>query len=132
MAKSQAVYKTNSDYKNDWLLSLEEFFHNEPQIVGGIYFNIDLTNGMSRRVHGEQDRSVIDPMSEKVYDGIFNVLNGASDNRSLTSPLYALFGKEFMQLFGKRVLIESAIRPQIIDVMKRAQITAGMPDVKAL
>lgn len=54
---------------------------------------------MSRWVHGEEDWSVIDTMSEKVYDGIFSVLEGASDNTSYTSPLYKLFGKEYMQLF---------------------------------
>lgn len=131
-AKSQEVYKTNSDYKNDWLLSLREFFDNEPMIVGGIYFNIDLTNGMSRRVHGEQDWSVIDPMSEKVYDGIFNVLDGAVENKAVTSRLWSLFGKEFMTLFGKKVLIESAIRPQIIEVLKLANITATTPPQKAM
>lgn len=87
---------------------------------------------MSRWMHGEQDRSVIDPMSEKVYDGIFNVLDGASDNRSLTSPLYALFGKEFMQLFGKKVLIEKAYRPQILDIIKMANINANTPYHKAI
>lgn len=87
---------------------------------------------MSRRVHGEQDWSVIDPMSEKVYDGIFNVLDSALDNRSLTPPLLALFGKEYMQLFGKKVLIESAYRQQIIDVIKAANITVNTPHQKAI
>lgn len=122
-AKSQEVYKTNSDYKNDWLLSLKEFFDNEPRILGGIYFNIDLTNWMSRRVHGEEDRSVIDPISEKVYDGIFNVIDGAKDNNAMNSPLWSLFGKEFLTLYGRKVLIESAYRKQILEVIKMANIT---------
>ncbi len=78
---------------------------------------------MSRRVHGEEDRSVIDPISEKVYDGIFNVIDGAKDNNAMNSPLWSLFGKEFLTLYGRKVLIESAYRKQILEVIKMANIT---------
>lgn len=87
---------------------------------------------MSRRVHGEEDRSVIDPNTEKVYDGIFNVLDGAKDNTSDTSPLLSLFGKEFMRQFGKRVLIESSYRKQITTVMKDANVNQYMPYENAI
>lgn len=87
---------------------------------------------MSRWVHGEQDRSVLDPISEKVYDGIFEVIDGAVENRTLTSSLRRLFGKEYMMLFGKRVLIETAYRKQIEEVIKMANILPTTPPQKAL
>lgn len=130
--KSKEVYDTVADYKNDWLLELERFLYNEPMIFGGLYFNIDLTNGLSRWVHGEQDRSVIDPISEKVYEWIFEILNGAVENRTLTSSLWRLFGKEYMLLFGKKVLVESAYRPQIEEVIKSAKIYETTPKQKAI
>lgn len=92
------MYLENPGYKDAWLNDLRLFFENEPEIMGGIYFNVDLTNGLSRRVRGEQDWSIIDPSSEKVYSGAFDLFEGAVENRSLNSRLYNLFGKEFMQL----------------------------------
>ena len=99
--------------------------------MGGIYFNVDLTNGLSRRVRGEQDRSIIDPSADKVYSGAFNLFEGAVENRSMNSRLYALFGKEYMQIFGKKVLIETALRPQIVELMKKAAVTQATPKDKA-
>lgn len=87
---------------------------------------------MSRWVHGEQDRSVLDPITEKVYTGIFDVLEGASENRTLTSSLRRLFGKEFLVVFGKKMLVESAYRSQILEVIKSANITEHMPAEKAI
>ncbi|MEI7478119.1 MAG: glycosyl hydrolase [bacterium] len=43
-AKSQAVFANETKRKDDWLDSLRLFLINEPQIVGTIYFNVDLTN----------------------------------------------------------------------------------------
>lgn len=101
-------------------------------IVGGLYFNIDLTNGMSRWVHGEQDWSVLDPNSEKVYDGIFNVLDGATENKTNNSRLWSLFGKEYLEQFGKKVLIESIYRKQIVEVIALAKINQFTPPEKAI
>lgn len=126
------MYKTNTKYKNDWLIALHKFFDDQPMIVGGLYFNIDLTNGMSRRVHGEQDWSVLDPITEKVYDGIFNVLDGATENRTLTSSLRRLFGKEFMIVNGKKVLIETIYKKQINEIIKLANIQPNTPMEKAI
>lgn|GEM_PF-7072175 len=131
-AKTQEVYKTSYNDKNQWLLALREFLDNEPMIVGGMYFNIDLTNGMSRRVHGEQDRSVLDPISEKVYDGIFTVLEGAVENKTDTSALRRLFGKEFMTINNKRMLVESMYRKQITEVIASVNIQPHTPWEKAV
>lgn len=44
--KSLEVYANNKDLKNAWLLQLRDFLLREQRIVGAIYFNVDLTNGL--------------------------------------------------------------------------------------
>ena len=59
--------------KNERLVQLREFLLRENRVVGAIYFNVDLTNGLRRWTLGELDRSVIDFANNKFYDKILDI-----------------------------------------------------------
>ena len=103
--KSREVYESNDQLKNTWLLQLKDFLLRETRIVGAIYFNVDLTNGLKHRTLGELDRSVIDFQSNKFYDKILDIYNAGKPNPS--NVLYYLFNVQRLTLNDKTFLIKS-------------------------
>lgn len=108
--KSRQVYLNNSGLKNTWLVQLKDFLVRETNIVGAIYFNVDLTNGLQKRTLGELDRSVIDFASKKFYSKIMDVYNAGKPNNS--TKLYYLFNVQRLTLNNKTFLIKpSYVKP---------------------
>ena len=100
----------NSGLKNTWLVQLKDFLVRETNIVGAIYFNVDLTNGLQKRTLGELDRSVIDFASKKFYSKILDVYNAGKPNEF--TKLYYLFNVQRLTLNNKTFLIKpSYVKP---------------------
>jgi len=112
--KSLEVYKNNSELKNTWLLQLKDFLLRETSIVGAIYFNVDLTNGLKNRTIGELDRSVIDPQSNKFYEKIIDVYQAGQPND--TNAIYYLFNIKRMTLNNKTYFIQSDYAKPVKDL----------------
>lgn len=108
--KSRQVYLNNSGLKNTWLVQLKDFLVRETNIVGAIYFNVDLTNGLQKRTLGELDWSVIDFASKKFYSKILDVYNAGKPNEF--TKLYYLFNVQRLTLNNKTFLIKpSYVKP---------------------
>ena len=103
--KSIEVYETNKDLKNIRLLQLRDFLLRESRIVGAIYFNVDLSNGLKNRTLGELDRSVIDFASNKFYDKILDIYKAGQPNEM--TVLYTLFNVKRTTINKKTYLIRS-------------------------
>jgi fumarate reductase subunit C len=71
--KSREVYENNKALKNERLGQLRTFLLRESRVVGAIYFNVDLTNGLRNWTLGELDRSVIDFDNNKFYEKIIDI-----------------------------------------------------------
>ncbi|MFA7298786.1 MAG: hypothetical protein WC010_04035 [Candidatus Absconditabacterales bacterium] len=102
---SREVYESNKDMKNERLLQLREFLLRENRVVGAIYFNVDLTNGLRSWTLGELDRSVIDFVSNKFYDKILDIYEAGSSNHS--KALYYLFNAQRLTLNERTHLVKS-------------------------
>jgi hypothetical protein len=113
---SLQVYATNSDLKNQWLLQLRDFLKSEKEIVGAIYFNVDLTDGLKNRTLGELDRSVIDFQTNKFYDGILDVIDSSEKLEKNTSNLLNLFNVRYLDLSGVHLLVPSQYLKPIADI----------------
>lgn len=108
--KSLEVYQNNTDLKNTRLLQLREFLLRETSIVGAIYFNVDLTNGLQNWTLGELDWSVIDFASNKFYNKILDVYEAGKPNPY--TALYTLFNVQRLTLNDKTHLVQSSyIKP---------------------
>lgn len=103
--KSLEVYENNKELKNNRLLQLRSFLLRESRIVGMIYFNVDLTNGLKNRTLGELDRSVIDFASNKFYEKIVDIYETGKPNEY--TALYYLFNVQRLQLNKKTYLVKS-------------------------
>jgi len=103
--KSLEVYENNKELKNTRLLQLREFLLRETKIVGAIYFNVDLTNGLKNRTLGELDRSVIDFASNKFYEKILDVYEWGKPNEY--TSLYTIFNIQRVTFNNKTLLIKS-------------------------
>lgn len=103
--KSIEVYETNKDLKNTRLLQLRDFLLRESRIVGAIYFNVDLSNGLKNWTLGELDRSVIDFASNKFYDKILDIYKAGQPNEM--TVLYTLFNVKRTTINKKTYLIRS-------------------------
>jgi hypothetical protein len=92
--KSREAFGTPASIhrKNQRLKNLQLFLSNEPSIIGAIYFNIDLTYGLTNRQIGEADRSIFDPATSMIYSGGQELFAKAQDNKALASPLLDTFG----------------------------------------
>lgn len=102
---SLQVYENTASLKNTWLVQLRDFLLREKRIVGAIYFNVDLTQGLKNRTLGELDRSVIDFQSNKFYDKILDVYQAGKANES--NALYYLFNIKRVKLNDKIFFIAS-------------------------
>lgn len=112
--KSLAVYTNNSWLKNQRLLQLKDFLLREQRIVGAIYFNVDLTNGLKNRTLGELDRSVIDFTSNKFYDKILDIYNAGRPNQF--TVLYSLFNIQRVTLNDKTFFVKSSYAKPVKDL----------------
>ncbi|MEI6118390.1 MAG: hypothetical protein WCP92_04020 [bacterium] len=86
----------------------------EPRIVGAIYFNVDLTNGLKNRTLGELDRSVIDFTSNKFYDKILDIYNAGKPNQF--TVLYSLFTIQRVTLNDKTFFVKSSYAKPVKDL----------------
>ena len=121
--KSLEVYANESWPKNARLLQLRDFLLRETKIVGAIYFNVDLTNGLKNWTIGELDRSVIDPASNKFYDKILDVYKAWLPNE--TNALYYLFNIKRVTIDGTTVLIKSDYVKPVKDLYVLAKASAS-------
>lgn len=112
--KSLEVYQNNADLKNTRLLQLRDFLLRETSIVGAIYFNVDLTNGLQNRTLGELDWSVIDFASNKFYNKILDVYEAGKPNPY--TALYTLFNVQRLTLNDKTHLVQSSYIKPIKDL----------------
>ena len=88
---SKEIYKKEYSLKNTRLWQLQQLLWKESDIVGAVYFNVDYTNGLTKKLIGEADRATINISNKKVYKTIFTLFKN-SDNLHLRSPLVNLFG----------------------------------------
>ena len=123
--KSLAVYQNNSWLKNTRLLQLKEFLLRETSIVGAIYFNVDLTNGLQNRTLGELDWSVIDFASNKFYDKILDLYQAGKPNE--TNQLYYLFNVKRVTLNNKTFLIKSDYAKPVKDLYSFTKTYVSSP-----
>lgn len=129
--KSQQVYARESSRKNEWLDQLSEFLVNEPEIVGTIYFNIDLTRWLQTRMQWEQDRSIIDPLTHKIYEGWTRLIENASDNYLATSPLLDLFGVRRAKRGKRDIFLSKLYGKQTLALLDTINILPATPYIEA-
>lgn len=108
------VYEHNFDLKNARLVQLKDFLLRETSIVGAIYFNVDLTNGLKNRTIGELDRSVIDFQSNKFYEKILDVYQAGKPND--VSAIYHIFNLRRLTLNKKTFLLKSDYSKPVQDL----------------
>lgn len=91
---SQARFGKSSSIKrkNIRLWQLENLLSEENQIIGAIYFNVDLTYGLSNRQVWEADRSIFDPSTNMMYTWWKSLFDHAEHNTTVGSPLLDAFG----------------------------------------
>jgi hypothetical protein len=132
--KSQQVFARETTRKDQWLDQLSEFLVNEPEIVGTVYFNIDLTYGLQYRMQWEQDRSIIDPATNKLYEGGRRLIENASDNYLSTTPLLDLFGVRRYTRWKKVIFISKLYGKQAIALLTSLKVEHTTPytDAKTL
>ncbi len=117
--KSLEVYQKNKELKNARLLQLRDFLLRETTIVGVIYFNVDLTNGLKNWTLGELDRSVIDFANNKFYEKIIDVYAWGSAKYS--KALYYLFNAQRVTLNEKTHLVRSDYIKPVKDLYESIQ-----------
>lgn len=103
--KSLEVYANNKTLKNTRLLQLKDFLLREQRIVGAIYFNVDLTDGLKNWTLGELDRSVIDFANNKFYEKILDIYEAGKPNPY--TALYTLFNVQRLTLNQTTHLIKT-------------------------
>ena len=121
------MYATNKDLKNQWLLQLKDFLLAESRIVGMVYFNVDLTNGLQRWTLGELDWSVIDFASNKFYEKILDVYKAGIPTEN--NALYYLFNIKPLTLNTKTLLVKSDYVKPIKDLY--TEVTTSASTTKA-
>lgn len=101
---SKEIYKTNDKFKNTWLRQLQQLLWKESDIVWAVYFNVDYTNGLTKKLIGEADWSVINTTNNKVYKTIFTLFKN-SDDLHLRSPLVNIFWIGLMNINNQEKFI---------------------------
>ena len=76
--RSLDIYQSRTDLKDAWILQLRDFLQRETQIVGAIYFNVDLTNGLQHQIIGELDRALINLAKDKFYNSFRDLYNSSN------------------------------------------------------
>lgn len=109
---SKGIYTTNYQMKNTWLRQLQQLLRKESNIVGAVYFNVDYTKWLTKKLIWEADRSVINLSTNKVYKTIFTLLD-KSDNLHLRSPLLNLFDLGILTLNWSEQFVSFSYIPKI-------------------
>ncbi len=117
--KSREVYENNKALKNERLGQLRTFLLRESRVVGAIYFNVDLTNGLRNWTLGELDRSVIDFANNKFYDKIIDIYEAWSSDYS--KALYYLFNAQRLTLNERTHLVRSNYVKPVKDLYEDIQ-----------
>lgn len=91
--RSLNTYQSRSDLKDARILQLRDFLQRETQIVGAIYFNVDLTNGLQYKIIGELDRALINLSNGKFYQSFWELYSAS--NLKLTWVLDLFWLKTF-------------------------------------
>ena len=89
--RSRDIYNNEYSLKNTRINQLQTLLKSEQSIIWAAYFNVDYTNGLQRRLIGEADWSVINIQTNKLYNGIFDVINNG-ENLHKRSKLANMFG----------------------------------------
>lgn len=118
------MYQQRSDLKNLWLGQLKDFLKREKSIVGAVYFNVDLTNGLQYQIIGELDWAIINLVNGKFYQGFWDLYSSANVD---LQPLFNLFGVMEMQVNGKRILTSLPIKLQLEEI--DAMVTEKYPNI---
>lgn len=76
--RSLNTYQFRADLKNTRILQLRDFLQRETQIVGAIYFNVDLTNGLQHQIIWELDRALINLSNNKFYESFWELYHSSN------------------------------------------------------
>lgn len=129
--KSIETYQTDARRKDAWLDSLGEFLQNESDIIGSIYFNVDLTYWLTNRIVGEADRSIFDPATGKIYEWWKRLLNNANHNKANYSALFNAFWVHKANRWSWKVFVWNAYGNKALSLLKTLSITATTPFANA-
>ncbi len=124
--KSQQVFKNESARKDEWLDNLSRFLDWEPEIVGAIYFNVDLTYGLQHRQIGEADWSIFDVASNKMYAGWKRLFSWAIDNNLSSHPLLDLFWIRRTTRWKKPIWISKLYGTKALALLKSLDVTSNL------
>jgi len=113
--KSKEIYNTIRDDKNIWLKQLATFLQYEPQILGAIYFNVDLTNWLEHPQTWEADRAAINIQNWKTYFGIFDLYNQSFIN-NYNNQLLDLFDTETLSINNKKIFVQKNHKNIILNI----------------
>lgn len=125
--KSQEVLAKESWRKDAWLDKLSSFLKNESTIVGAIYFNVDLTYWLTNWQQWEADWSIVDPATGKLYEGGKRLIENASDNNIMSTPLYDVFGIRRMLWGNKMIFISKKHWKQALELLSMLSIKDNTP-----
>ena len=76
--RSLNTYQFRTDLKDTRILQLRDFLQRETQIVGAIYFNVDLTNGLQHQIIWELDRALINLSNNKFYESFWKLYRSSN------------------------------------------------------
>ena len=109
--ESIALYESDEyQYKDIWLGQLGDLLASEPTILGAVYFNVDYTFGLQKKLIGEADRSAINLDNGRYYQWIHDLLNQSVPH---------LYDSSMLTLFGKtRISYEQTSRIVLIEDVK--------------
>jgi hypothetical protein len=113
--------------KNIWLGQLRDMLLNEKNIIGAIYFNVDLTYGLSNWQIGEADRSIIDPSTNMIYSGGVDLFTQAKDNVALQSPLLDTFDARRIPWWNTTRIISKRYWKNALALLTSLHIDATTP-----
>lgn len=89
--RSRSLYLQGSDVmKNHRLRDLAHLIAQYPEIIAMIYFNKDYTQWLQYSMANEADRAIVDPVTDKRFDGIYDLVEQSNDvsmMRDLFQPL---------------------------------------------
>lgn len=120
--KSQEVFAKEDWRKNLWLDKLSTFLTNESTIVWAIYFNVDLTYWLTNWQQWEADWSIFDPATGKMYEGGKRLIENASDNNIMSTPLYDVFGIRRMLWWNKLIFVSKKHGKQALELLSMLAI----------
>ncbi len=125
--KSQEVFAKESWRKDAWLDKLSSFLQNESTIVWAIYFNVDLTYWLTNWQQWEADRSIFDPATGKMYEGGKRLIEKASDNNIMSTPLYDVFGIRRILWGNEIIFISKKHGKQALELLSMLWIKDSTP-----